>query len=270
MASAMTGEIAVTDSRIAPREACVLRYQLEHWAAAQPDKTFAVFESGEQWNYRQTEAKAAELAGALQAFDVRQGDTVISWLPNGPEAMQVWFGCNWMGAVYVPLNTAYRGSLLQHVVNNARAKVMICHAGLLDRLTDIDLGSVDTVVVVVGDVGGATSPELSTSERTRSCVSREAFLERSQPQPLERPVEPWDIQYIIFTSGTTGPSKGVLIPYFQTYCTGKVAYEGIFDENDRFLVNLPLFHVGGTGLSSCMLAMGGSIAVVEYFRTEVF
>ena len=247
----------MSDPRIPPRETCVLRYQLADWAQRQPDKTYAVFESGQTWSYGQTEAHARTLAGALQAVGVEQGDTVISWLPNGPEALQVWFGCNWMGAVYVPINTAYRGSLLQHVVTNASARVMICHRALVARLDEIDLGSVDTLIVV----GEQT-------EHTHTAF--EDFLSAAKEPELSRPVEPWDIQYIIFTSGTTGPSKGVLIPYLQTYCTGAFTYGQMLNSQDRFMVNLPLFHVGGTGLSACMLAYGGSIAIVEYFRTDVF
>jgi carnitine-CoA ligase len=249
----------MTESLIPAREQCVLRYELERWADIQPDKTFAVYESGEMWSYAATRSKAQQLAGALRALGVEQGDTVLSWLPNGPDAMQVWFGCNWMGATYVPLNTAYRGNLLQHVVHNSQAKVMLCHAGLADRLDEIDMGSVETVVVLAGSEPVA-----------RDHIPRANFFAGSAPDVLTRPIEPWDIQYIIFTSGTTGPSKGVLIPYYQTFCTGRVAYEGIIDGDDRFMVNLPLFHVGGTGLTACMLSMGGSIAVVEYFRTDVF
>nr|MCH9672922.1 AMP-binding protein [Gammaproteobacteria bacterium] len=202
-------------------------------------------------------AHAQALAGALRGVGVEQGDTVISWLPNGSEALQVWFGCNWMGAVYVPLNTAYRGTLLQHVVANANARVMICHRALVDRIDDIELGTVDTIIVV-------------GEQAQTGYLSFEDFLAGATAPALTRPIEPWDIQYIIFTSGTTGPSKGVLIPYLQTYCTGAVAYRDMLDADDRFMVNLPLFHVGGTGLSACMLAYGGSIAVVEYFRTDEF
>ena len=74
----------MSDPRIPPRETCVLRYQLADWAQRQPDKTYAVFESGQTWSYAQTETHARTLAGALQAVGAEQGDTVISWLPNGP------------------------------------------------------------------------------------------------------------------------------------------------------------------------------------------
>ena len=224
---------------------------------SQPDKVYAVFENGERWTYAQTRDNAQKLAGALQAAGVTQGDTVISWLPNGPEALQVWFGCNWMGAVYVPINTAYRGTLLQHVVTNAAARVLICHRALVERLNDVDLGMVDTIVVVGEHAEG-------------DHVRFGDFLANAIDPVLVRPVEPWDIQYIIFTSGTTGPSKGVLIPYLQTYSTGAKTYSHMLDAQDRYMVNLPLFHVGGTGLAACMLAYGGSIAVVEYFRTDTF
>ena len=82
-------------------------------------------------------------------------------------------------------------------------------------------------------------------------------------------VDPWDTQYIIFTSGTTGPSKAVLSSYLQGYSMGTEAHPR-FDGDDRTLVNLPLFHVGGTVFINIALATGGSCVVDTHFRTDEF
>ena len=68
-----------------------------------------------------------------RALGVAQGDKVLSWLPNGPDAIRVWFGLNYLGAVYVPINLAYRGGLLAHVVANSDARLIVAHADLLGR-----------------------------------------------------------------------------------------------------------------------------------------
>ena len=87
--------------------------------------------------------------------------------------------------------------------------------------------------------------------------------------PLAREIAPWDTQSIIYTSGTTGPSKAWMSSYLQLYSMGA---ESLFfaGHDDRCMVNLPLFHVGGTAAVYAMLAKGGSIAVVDAFDTARF
>jgi crotonobetaine/carnitine-CoA ligase len=82
-------------------------------------------------------------------------------------------------------------------------------------------------------------------------------------------VEPWDTQYIIFTSGTTGPSKAVLSSYLQGYSMGPEAHPYV-DDSDRSLVNMPLFHAGGTIYVIMTLANGGSCYIDTHFKTDEF
>src|SRR6185436_8146956 len=70
------------------------------------------------------------------------------------------------------------------------------------------------------------------------------FLGDQPPAPA-REIMPWDTQSVIYTSGTTGPSKGVLCSYLQAASAAHAFYAA--DSNDRNVVNLPMFHVGGTG-----------------------
>ena len=60
----------------------------------------------------------------LQALGVRAGDRVVAWLPNGPALVRAWFAINYLGAVFVPLNTAYRGASLEHTINACRARLI--------------------------------------------------------------------------------------------------------------------------------------------------
>ncbi len=82
-------------------------------------------------------------------------------------------------------------------------------------------------------------------------------------------IDHWDIQSIIYTSGTTGHSKGVLSPYLQLYTTATVVY-GYMREGESILVNLPMFHVGGTSPSYAALVRSGSIYLVDGFSTTKF
>ena len=78
----------------------------------------------------------------------------------------------------------------------------------------------------------------------------------------DNPVGPWDMQSIIYTSGTTGPSKGVMSSYAHLHAMSGAEGFYMLGPNDRYMCNLPLFHVGGTIPVMGMLSRGGSIALV--------
>ena len=141
----------VHDPRIPPADRCVLADILDRQCASQPNKVFLVFEDGESWTYAETRSRARQAAAAFRELGVAKGEHVLSWLPNGKEAILAWFGLNQLGAVYVPVNTSYRGGLLEHVVALSDAKLMVVHAQLLPRLADIALAALKDVVVVGGE-----------------------------------------------------------------------------------------------------------------------
>lgn len=250
------------DTRIPEAARCVLKPVLEHWAQRTPDKVFARFEDASEWTYAQTLAAARAAAAGLRSLGVKQGDNVLSWLPNGPDALRVWFGANLLGAVYVPLNTAYRARLLEHAVRTTQAQVMVVHAGLADRLSQLGPTSLTDVIVVRGEV-----PALQAPYSWRG--SDVLHAEPETDVEAAAPIEPWHTQSIVFTSGTTGPSKGVVSTYLHLYSASFDPFPYL-SSSDRYLVSLPLFHVGGTVAVYSMLLRGASVAVVDSFRLDGF
>lgn len=250
-----------SDPRVPDRRTCVLRYLLDDWAAARPDQPYVLFESGDSWSYARLRDEVIGIAVGLQALGVAQGDHVAVWLPNGREGLLTFYAINYLGAVFVPFNTAYRGNLLEHVLRNSDARLLVAHAGLLDRLSGVDTAAI-TTVVVVGD-GSVPAPFKSVPFASLGCT--EAAL-----APLARPIQPWDNQAIIYTSGTTGPSKGVLSSYLHLYTNAGPDSWPFVTGEDRFLVNMPIFHIGGMGIPFVMLARGGSIALMENYSTDRF
>jgi len=237
------------DERIPTPEECVLRPLLDRRARETPDKVFVQFaDSGATWTYRELRDQVLETAAALQALGVRQEEPVLTWLPNGPEALRVWFALNYLGAIYIPLNLAYRGQILEHAVRSSGARLIVGHPGLLPRLDAIDAAALQHRVAI----------DSARSLRQPGGV----------PEPPARPIMPWDTQSVIYTSGTTGPSKGVLCSYLHAASAANAFYAAT--EDDRNMVNLPLFHAGGTGAIYRMLVKGGSIALVEAFDTNSF
>jgi crotonobetaine/carnitine-CoA ligase len=249
----------VFDPRIPAGDACVLGYQLERWAAEKPDEVAIMFYGGETWTWRETLELTQRAAKGLQDQGVRKGNHVLSWQPNNREAMLTWFGLNYLGAVYVPMNTAYKGNLLEHIVKLSDATLAVCHADLAPRLNDIDTGALTDVIVTHG-----------SADLTRQTVHPEsALLPEIGLTSMPDLIEPWDTQYIIFTSGTTGPSKAVLSSYLQGYAMGPEANPHI-DVADRWFINLPMFHVGGTIFVIITLSTGGSCFLDTHFKTDEF
>jgi len=244
----------------------VLPRILERYAATRPAKTFAVFDDGETWSYARTREESMRLAAGLSALSVRPGDKVLIWLPNGKLALRAWFGTNHLGAVSVAINTAYRGNLLKHVVANSDAQVAICHGDLVERLLELDGRGALRAVVTAREKASALAPAFKALG-----IELLPFevLDQAQHGIVVPELKPWDLQSICYTSGTTGPSKGVMSSYLHLHTMGWNCTDGV-DDTDRYLINLPLFHVGGTLFVTGALARGASIAVMGQFATDTF
>ena len=103
-----------------------------------------------------------------------------------------------------------------------------------------------------------------------TCTYADAAQSAVPVPELDSPIEPWHTQSIIYTSGTTGPSKGVLSSYLHIFTNAGPETWHFVTGEDRFLINMPIFHIGGMGVIFVMLCRGGSIAVMDSFTTEKF
>ncbi len=243
------------------RTQSVLAPLLDHWADTTPERVFAIFEDGEEWTWARTRDEVRSAAQGLRQLGVAKGDAVAVWLPNGKNMFVAWFAISYLGAVYCPINTSFRGSLLAHVIRNSGAKLMVCHPRLVERLHDVDLAQLEEIVVA-GEFNG-TAPD-GRKIHPELVLKGDGTVLGAVPE-----MQPWDTYGIIYTSGTTGPSKGVLVSYLQLYASGVGTY-GYVGPDDRMLVNLPMFHVGGTNSVYAMLALGGSFVLVDGFDSKNF
>jgi crotonobetaine/carnitine-CoA ligase len=243
------------------RENCVLPCLIDKWAAATPDKDFIRFEDGALWTWAQTREIALKTASALQQRGVKAGDTVLAWLPNGATLVRAWLGANYLGAALVPINLSYKGRLLEHVIKTSKAKLLISHPALVERLDIIEHGALEQVIVDAPSIADV---------KAKLPLEAQAALEGAFDK-LELIYQPqiWDTMVIIFTSGTTGPSKAVPATYLHQWTTGQISY-GYMTNDDRILINLPIYHVGGTSSFMAAASSGGSIALFDAFNTRDF
>ncbi|WP_024277397.1 AMP-binding protein [Xanthobacter sp. 126] len=246
------------------RDHAVLRAMLERRAAERPQAPFVQFWPGPAetctWSYAEALARVRRRAATLVRHGVRRGDHVLCFMGNGPELLATWFAINYLGAVYVPLNTASRGRPLEHILNDADAPLMIAEAGLLPRLREVAPGKLSVVLTVAG------VPEPVPGLDVVALEDRDDFAPADLD--LDRPIEPWDTQAIMYTSGTTGSPKGVISSYTQLYTMGPDAFAVADDE--RCLICGPIFHCGSTLYVYAQLARGLSIGMMREFRTQDF
>lgn len=239
--------------------------------AADPDGPYLDFD-GVALTAREMDRAANRAAHALAGLGVGRGDRVATLLENSAEQVVTFFAALKLGAVQVPINTAYKGSFLSHVVADSGARVVISQADLADRLVEIcppeetepEFPELRAIVVV-----GVVPPE-----PVGVPVSEWAPLLAAAPDtpPADAGVRPSDLACFIYTAGTTGPSKGCMLPqHYIVALAEQIARAWQRRADDIVLTPLPLFHFNA--ISVCVvgtLITGGSAAIVRKFSVSRF
>jgi len=245
------------EPRLPTSEECSLGLQLQARAQAAPDGTFAFFEDGTEVRNGELLARARALAAQLRDSGVVSGDIVAVWQPNSANMLYTIFACAMLGAAAGQINIAFRGGMLTHALKTMGAKVMVAHGELVERLADTDHASLELVIATEP----ATSPKPGVEVRQAA---------RTGGEDVEiQTMHPWNLAAIIFTSGTTGPSKGVRVTCCQFWSLGNAFY-GFMGPEDRMLLALPMFHVASLGALWGAVSAGAAVAVMEVIRADTF
>jgi carnitine-CoA ligase len=193
--------------------------------------------------------EAAARAGALAAQGIQAGDRVAVMSANRIEVLDLWAGCTWLGAVLVPVNTALRGRQLEHVLADSGVRAIAVEPGLAKRLDEVERPRPLEAVWLLDGEGLPSGAEAVESHD----------------------VGPGDPAAVLYTSGTTGPSKGVLCPHAQWYwwaaLTGRVLQ---VDEESVLATTLPLFHTNALNTFCQALLTGASFVVGPRFSASSF
>lgn len=252
------------DGRTASAEDCVLSQVVLRRASAAPTENLISFEDGARWSNQDGLQRMHAAAALLHAEGVQKGERVVVWLPNGADLFQIWLGCTYLGAIFVPLNTDFKGNMLAHALAESAAKLLVCHPQLEERLAAAEHALPESVLVC-----GPTESvkDNTTYTRERRVVRCETLPESTQDVPDAAQLGPWDLMMVIFTSGTTGPSKGVLCPYGHVYSTAMATY-GYLNPDDTMLTELPIFHVGGAASAVAAICSDARLALYTSFSTQ--
>lgn len=210
----------------------------------------------------ETLALAAAMSHAFTALGVKPRSPVAIMSQNRREFVASWFGLACCGAIEVPVNTAHRGRQLAHVLEHSGAELAIVEAELLDRIDEV-AGELTALkrVVVIGE---------GASERFETIPF--AALEADPDRGRLRDAQPSDPVAIMYTSGSTGPAKGVVMTHGQHATNGSqpTAVLGL-GAGDTIYCCLPLHHNMAQGYGVWVaLASGGRIHLSPRFDGDCF
>ncbi len=194
----------------------------------------------------------------------QRGDRVAILCGNRPELMRLFLGCAWLGAVSVPLNAAARGLQLQHMLGNSGAKILAIESELLEALTTIDLSALPLERIwIIGGTGQGGAPSFKS-------IVVEALPAATIEVPAAE-VGPGDLLTILYTSGTTGLSKGVCCPHAQYFWWGAwTGWQLGVREGDVLHTPLPLFHTNALNCFFQALLHGATQVVEQRFSVSGF
>ena len=231
-----------------------------------PDGPYLDFE-GDEYSARRMDRESNRLARGLTELGVQKGDRVATLLENGPAQVVTFFAALKLGAVQVPVNTAYKGDFLRHQLADSGSKVIVVQGDFAGRVAPIagtDAPELEAVVVVGPPDEVIDALPVHDWDRLLASSADDAMSDGG--------VRPADLACFIYTAGTTGPSKGCMLPHnYIVALADQVARAWQRRPDDVVITPLPLFHFNA--ISICVvgtLLVGGKAAVARRFSVSRF
>ena len=236
---------------------------LEDKARKNGEKPLVYFED-RVVSYKELNKGANKVAQGFLDMGIGKGSKVCMMLPNCIDFLYILCGLSKLGAVTVPLNTAHKGSILQYMINHSDATMIVADKRYLDSIKFIEneLSNITTLIL---------HPNKEDIPKFRFDTYSYQELLTSQAQLPAVDIELSDPLVMTFTSGTTGPSKGVIWPYNLLIWVAEQWVKGMrVTPNDVYYSWTPLFHMIGLGWFATALLADAAIAIVERFSLRRF
>jgi crotonobetaine/carnitine-CoA ligase len=233
-------------------------HALAHWAAETPEAVAVEHTNGSSLTFATLLREGLEFATALERIGVEKGTHVGTMLPNVFDAHRTLLAIGWLRGIEVPLNTASVGSLLEYAINLADITILVTTVEFAGRLEEIAprLATLQTVVVL----DGSTEAPLPFRIIERSEFLVGAVAAEGLPGP-----EYSDVAALLFTSGTTGPSKAVITPWAVVYQFWSFPPADMIGSGEGLYCALPLFHNSGRAAFNYTLVKGARLIMRDKF-----
>ncbi len=206
-------------------------------------EVFAYLPDGEKVTFGALFAGADQMASALEASGVKPGDRVAAQVPKTIKTIQLYLGTVMAGAVFLPLNTAYTTSEIAYFIGDASPSLVVCDPARQEDITTI---SGEARVLTLDGSGRGSLRDLADVQ--------------SGFDPIQR--APWDLAAILYTSGTTGRSKGAMLSHDNLLSNSTVLRDyWHFTEGDVLIHALPIFHTHGLFVATNVALLAGAQVV---------
>ncbi len=241
----------------------VIHKVLERQVAEYGNREFLYFKD-EKFGYRDLDQYSNKIACGFQKLGISKGNKVAIMLNNCPEFIFLLFGLSKLGAIEVPINTAHKGDLLIYMLDQSDSRVLVMDSEFLERVEPVlhALPKLETLVIL----GSEKMPNLP-----KSTISWSQIIDNNGAYEAVEVL--WSDPYcILYTSGTTGPSKGVMSPQNFAIRMGEICWEAAeYNIDDCLYTALPLFHGNAQQLSLIPALMSGArMALAERFSAGKF
>jgi malonyl-CoA/methylmalonyl-CoA synthetase len=220
-----------------------------------PDKVFLLLPSGASYTYGDAIALSGRYANVLAGLGVRPGDRVAVQTAKCEECLWLYLACLRAGAVYLPLNTAYTATEVSYFVGDAEPALLVCDPGKRADLDQVASEAGISALETLGPRGSGSMPELAAGQP-------------SEFAPVQRAAD--DLAAILYTSGTTGRSKGAMITHENLRSNAQVLVETWrFTDTDVLLHALPIYHTHGLFVATnTILLSGASMLFLDRFSSR--
>lgn len=210
--------------------------------AQAPDKVYLDF-SGQTYTFADIDRMSTELAHGLLGLGVEPGHVVATMFDNNVDAVAIWFAINKIGAVSAPVNTAFKADFLRGQLADCAAAVVVAESEYAERVAAVAGGLPDLTHLIFH---GAQAPALPPGIRSATLDS----LRLAGRPPIEDTATPDQLAILVYTSGTTGRSKGCMLPHNMVCNMGwnSVISRG-YGPDEVLWSPLPLFHLNAIGVS---------------------
>lgn len=210
--------------------------------------------------YAEAPEVAARNASRLRAAGAGVGDRIVAFLSDGMELLELWFGAAWLGAILTPINTAFRGEQLRHALSVADPALIVTEGGLLSHLRNLAPRPPRAARFWVMDA--AAIADLNSQAPVEPLPPAGELLAAHAAQPGD-PIA------IIYTSGTSGPAKGVICPHAQFFWWGVLTSEALeASSKDVLFTTLPFFHINALNTFWQALLSGAVFAFRNRFSAS--
>ncbi|RFC64266.1 malonyl-CoA synthase [Fulvimarina endophytica] len=222
----------------------------------EPGRIFATLADGRSLTYRDLDEETARLANVLVSLGVEPGDRVAVQAEKSIGALFLYLATVRAGGVFLPLNTGYTPSEIEYFLNDAEPRVFVASPKAADGLRPI------------AEAAGARLETLGSGGGDAGTIMRTAEAADASFEPVARGED--DLAAILYTSGTTGRSKGAMLSHGNLLSNAEVLREEwAFTQGDVLLHVLPIFHTHGLFVATnTVLAAGASLIFLEKFDLD--